>query len=145
LEPFVTSRGDPHETLHCLLGGVDLPGGLPAGLHANGFPSGAQHVPVREPRSALKLHCAPLAKLLQAAMASRGGPGCCPASLGGCDMAECGTPAIKSVVNVTVLVNRIVSLLDDFKRRSPLSIPSVRQDCGGNLEESPTLFHVGWF
>ncbi len=58
---------------HDLPGGVESVGGWPGGLHANGFPSGAQHVPVMEPRSVVKLHCAPLVKLLHAVMASGGG------------------------------------------------------------------------
>ena len=74
-------------------GGAEPLGGLPAGLHAKGFPSGAQHVPVMEPRSVVKLHCIPLLEPSQAWIASGGGARCCPGSPGGCDIAAAAASA----------------------------------------------------
>lgn len=92
-------------------GGAEPLGGLPAGLHAKGFPSGAQHVPVMEPRSVVKLHCIPLLEPSQAWIASGGGARCCPGSPGGCDIAGRKPATHKSVVRITGLVDRMGHLL----------------------------------
>ncbi len=128
-----------------LLGGADSPGGGLVGLQAKGFPSGAQHVPVTVPRSLENLHCVPLLKLLQASMASGGGPGCGPTSSGSSDIATCAKLMIMSVVRIATLVNRIVGLLVvDFCGSSEFAGDSVHHDCGGILSASASLLHGDW-